>query len=330
MSLDISKRRTNIVLTRRGLLEKEMANKEAEAWEQIEVGAILAGKVKNILDFGAFIDLGGIDGLVHLTEISWQKIKHPSDSVNVGQDVHVKVIKMDTENKKISLSIKETKEDPWIKEIEQFEVSQIIKGKVVNLTTYGAFVQISDNVTGLVKIPDLSWDKGVKKPSDILNNGEEVETKVLGIDTQSKKISLGIKQAQGDPWVNAESDFPQDSNHNVKVLRITNFGVFVELRPGLEGLIRKNDLGSKKSTEVKPGITLNAKVIHVDTESRKIDLSVRSLELEGEVQEMEDYMSKDGSSPAKKKPQKQGGSLGSFGSLLDELYSNSKNLKDNE
>ena len=228
--------RKNIVLSRKELLNDEMTEKRQEILTQMEVGMVLEGVVKNITEFGAFIDLGGIDGLLHITDITWGRINHPSEKIKLGERVEVKVIDFDVKNVKISLGMKQLQDDPW-KDIDgKYSVGSKVAGKVVNLMNYGLFLQLEEGIEGLIHISEMSWTKHIKHPSDIYSVGDNVDAVVISIDREKKKIALGIKQLLENPWETIESKYPVGSTHKGTVKHFTQYGAFVELEEGIDGL----------------------------------------------------------------------------------------------
>ena len=239
--IKISNERKNIIVSRRELIEGTMAEKRAELLASLQKGEVRKGKVKNITDFGAFIDLDGIDGLLHITDMSWGRIKHPSEMLKVGQELEVMVLDVDREKERISLGLKQTTENPWTSIVEKFPVGSRVTGKVVNLAAYGAFVEIAPGIEGLVHISEFSWTKRVARPSDMLNIGDEVLVSVLQVDAENQKIALGIRQTQENPWDTVQDRYPVGSRVKGKVRNFTNYGAFIELEEGIDGMIHMQD-----------------------------------------------------------------------------------------
>src|SRR5205809_1364016 len=243
--IKVNKKRGNIVLSRKAVLEEAMQEEKAKTMEVLEDGKVMEGVVKNITDYGAFIDLGGVDGLLHITDMSWGRVNHPSELFQVGDKVKVKVIKFNREDGRVSLGYKQLTEDPWLRADMRYPKNLRIKGKVVSLTDYGAVVELEEGIDGLVHVSDMSWTKRIKHPSEMLKKGDEVQAVILSIDAANQKLSLGIKQLEPDRW---EDWF---SRHNLgdvvrgRVVRITNFGAFVELEEGIEGLCHVSELDEK-------------------------------------------------------------------------------------
>jgi small subunit ribosomal protein S1 len=278
--IKLNKRRRNIVVSRRVVLEEERAKQKSKLIAELEKGQIRKGVVKNITDFGAFVDLGGIDGLLHLTDLSWGRVQHPSEVVQIGQELEVKVLDFDRERERISLGLKQLQPYPW-KEVEaKYPIGARIKGKVVSITDYGAFVELERGVEGLIHISEMSWTKHVRHPSKILNVGDTVDAMVLKIDPENEKISLGLKQTEPDPWETLAEKYPPDTVLEGKVRNLTNFGAFVEIEEGIDGLVHISDMSWTKrvrhpSEVVKKGDVVRVKVLEVNKENRRISLGVK-------------------------------------------------------
>jgi len=275
--------RGNVVASRRVLLEEERASKRARTLEELQAGQIRKGVVKNIVQYGAFIDMGGIDGLLHITDMAWGRVSHPSEIVQIGQELEVKVLSIDKENGKISLGLKQKSADPWTHIDAKFPVGSRHKGKVVNLTDYGAFVKLDEGVEGLVHVSEMSWLKRVKHPSAVVSVGQEVEIVILNLDTQAKKISLGMKQVESDPWESMDERLPVGSTVKGQVKSLTDYGAFVELEDGIEGLLHISDMSWSSSLKnpgdlLKKGDDLEVKVLNIDKEKRKISLGLKQLQ----------------------------------------------------
>ncbi len=240
--IKLNRRRGNVVLSRRILLEKERESLRKKTLENLEEGQIVEGVVKNITDYGAFIDLGGIDGLMHITDMSWARISHPSDVLTLGQKVKVKVLQFDRENQRVSLGLKQTQSDPWENITEKYPVGTRVKGKVTSITDYGAFVQLQEGVEGLVHVSEMSWTKRVRHPSKILSVGDEVEVMVLDLDTAQKRISLGLKQTTPNPWDTIAERYPVGTKIQGRIKNITDFGIFIGIDEGIDGLVHISDI----------------------------------------------------------------------------------------
>ncbi len=240
------------------------------------------GTVKNITEYGAFVDLGGIDGLLHITDMSWGRINHPSEVLNVGDEIKVQVLKFDRESERVSLGYKQLKADPWTTATLKYPVGVRVKGKVVSLTDYGAFVELEEGVEGLIHVSEMSWSKKVKHPSKVLTVGQEVECQVLGIDQEAHRISLGLKQVETNPWHDLADKYPVGSKIQGKVRNLTEFGAFVEVEEGIDGLIHISDLSWTKrvkhpSEVLKKGDTVEAVVLNIDAENQRLSLGLKQL-----------------------------------------------------
>ena len=278
--IKISNERKNIIVSRRELIEGTMAEKRAELLASLQKGEVRKGRVKNITDFGAFIDLDGIDGLLHITDMSWGRIKHPSEMLKVGQELEVMVLDVDREKERISLGLKQTTENPWSTIVEKFPVGSRVTGKVVNLAAYGAFVEIAPGIEGLVHISEFSWTKRVARPSDMLNIGDEVLVSVLQVDAENQKIALGIRQTQENPWDTVQDRYPVGSRVKGKVRNFTNYGAFIELEEGIDGMIHISDMSwtrkiNRPSECLNKGDEVEAIVEAVDPKEQRISLSLK-------------------------------------------------------
>ncbi len=280
--LKMDKLRGNIVVSRRVVLEETRAEARAELIDGIKEGAILDGVVKNITDYGAFIDLGGVDGLLHVTDISWKRINHPAEVLSVGQNIKVQVIRFNEDTQRISLGMKQLESDPWQAVADKYQVGQVYKGKVTNITDYGAFVELEDGIEGLVHVSEMSWTRKNVHPGKIVSTSEEVEVKVLEVDADKRRISLGIKQCQPNPWAAYVDEHPVGSVISGKIKNITEFGLFVGLTDEIDGMIHLSDISWEKSGEeaVKDytkGQEIEAKIIDVDVEKERISLGIKQL-----------------------------------------------------
>ena len=281
--IKFNKKRGNIVLSRRALLEEERESLRSQTLDQIKEGSQVTGVVKNITDYGAFIDLGGMDGLLHITDMSWGRVKHPSELINVGDEIQVKVLKFDNEKERVSLGLKQLQADPWEAVKAKFPVGSKLKGKVVSLAEYGAFIEIAEGVEGLIHVSEMSWTKRVKHPSQILNVGDEVEVQVLEVDTENRRISLGMKQLQANPWVEIKESYQPGTIIEGEIKSITDFGVFVGVEEGIDGLIHVSDFSWTKrvnhpSEMFAKGQKIRAVVLGVDIENERFSLGVKQLE----------------------------------------------------
>src|SRR2546429_405452 len=275
--IKLNKRRRNIVVSRRVLLEAERKTKRDVLMKELQVGQTRKGIVKNITDFGAFIDLGGVDGLLHITDMSYGRVSHPSEMVHIGQEVEVKVLDIDWERERISLGLKQLQAYPWKNVAAKYPVGMRIKGKVRNLTSFGAFVEIEPGIDGLIHISDMSWTKRVQHPSEVVKKGDEVEVLILNVDAENKRISLGLKQAQEDPWLRIGETYPVGTELRGRVLRLMDKGVVVDLGSDIEGFVPQSQLGipdiSNLADAVKEGQAVELKVLEVGPIHHRIVLA---------------------------------------------------------
>jgi small subunit ribosomal protein S1 len=281
--IKFNKKRGNIVLSRRALLEEERESLRTQTLDQIKEGSQVTGIVKNITDYGAFIDLGGMDGLLHITDMSWGRVKHPSEIINVGDEIQVKVLKFDNEKERVSLGLKQLQADPWESVKLGFPVGAKLKGKVVSLAEYGAFVELAEGVEGLIHVSEMSWTKRVKHPSQILNVGDEADVQVLEVDTENRRISLGMKQLQANPWVEIKESYGPGTIIEGEIKSITDFGIFVGVEEGIDGLIHISDFSWTKrvnhpSEMFAKGQQVRAVVLGVDIENERFSLGLKQLE----------------------------------------------------
>ncbi len=282
--IKFNKKRGNIVLSRRAVISHERDMQRANTLAQLQEGALVTGSVKNITEYGAFIDLGGMDGLLHITDMSWGRIKHPSELFSVGDDIKVKVLKFDREKERVSLGLKQASPNPWEEVEYKFPIGIKVKGKIVSLKEYGAFVELSEGVEGLIHISEMSWTERVKHPSKLLKVGEEVECKVLEVDTTNKRISLGLKQLTANPWDELESKYPVGGIIEEAVIKsVTDFGVFVDVGLGIDGLIHISDISWIKkfnhpSEKYKKGEKIRVVVLGIDKKQEKFSLGIKQLE----------------------------------------------------
>jgi small subunit ribosomal protein S1 len=280
--LKIDEARRNIVVSRRALIEQERAERKKQLMETLEVGQIRRGIVKNIADFGAFVDLGGIDGLLHITDMSWARIGHPSEMVQIDQEIEVQVLHIDREREKIALGMKQRTASPWAKVADKYPVGTVCKGTVVNVMSYGAFVKLEDGVEGLVHISEMSWTKRVSHPSELVKPGDEVEVVVLAINKEKQEISLGMKQTQQNPWEKVAADYPPGALVKGVVRNLTNYGAFVEIDDGIDGLLHVTDMSwTRKVTHpsemLEKGQEVECKVLSVDQQRRRIALGLKQM-----------------------------------------------------
>jgi small subunit ribosomal protein S1 len=280
--LKFNRARGNVVVSRRSVLERERASLKEQTLKVLEEGVILEGTVKNITDYGAFIDLGGIDGLLHITDMAWGRLQHPSEVLKVGDKVKVVVLKYDQGRERVSLGMKQIMPDPWTKATESYPVGARLRGKVVSVTDYGAFVELEKGVEGLIHVSEMSWSKRAVHPSKVVNVGDMVEVQVLGVDEGNRRISLGLKQTEPNPWEALADIHPIGSTIRGKVKSITDFGVFVEIEPGIDGLVHISDLSWTKkvrhpSEVYKKGDEVEAVVLGIEVEHERVSLGVKQL-----------------------------------------------------
>ncbi|MEO0250547.1 MAG: 30S ribosomal protein S1 [candidate division WOR-3 bacterium] len=281
--IKVNKKRGNIVLSRKAVLEESMKEEKAKTMEVLEEGKIMEGVVKNITDYGAFIDLGGVDGLLHITDMSWGRVNHPSELFAVGDRIKVKVIKFNKEDGRVSLGYKQLTEDPWLHADMRYPKNMRVQGKVVSLTDYGAFVELEPGVEGLIHISEMTWNKRVKHPSKILSIGDTVEAVVLDIDIDSRRISLGLKQTEPNPWDVIESRYAPGMVITGKVRNLTEFGAFIEVEEGIDGLVHVSDISWTKrikhpSEVLKKGDEVRAIILSIDAANQKLSLGIKQLE----------------------------------------------------
>jgi small subunit ribosomal protein S1 len=270
------------VLSRRALLEEERAAQKKDTLQTLEENAIMEGVVKNLTEYGAFIDLGGIDGLLHVTDMSWGRVQHPGEMFQVGDTVKVKVLKFDKDSERVSLGLKQIQEDPWITAHDKYPVGTRVGGKVVSLTDYGAFIELEPGVEGLIHVSEMSWTKRVKHPSKVLNIGDEVEAVVLDIDKENKRISLGMKQIEPNPWTLLEEKYPVGAVIRGQVRNITDFGIFVGIEEGIDGLVHISDLSwthrvKHPSEMFQKGDEVEAVVLNIDVDNERFSLGIKQL-----------------------------------------------------
>jgi small subunit ribosomal protein S1 len=281
--IKLNKRRRNIVVSRRVILENERAHKREHLMKELQVGQVRKGVVKNITDFGAFIDLGGVDGLLHITDMSYGRVSHPSEVVAIGKEVEVKILDIDWQRERISLGMKQLMAYPWKDVASKYPVGTRVQGKVVSITNYGAFVELEPGIEGLVHISEMSWTRNVRHPSKVVSIGETIEAVVLKVDENEEKISLGMKQTEQDPWVVLPLKYPVGTMITGKVRNLTSFGAFVEIEPGIDGLIHISDMSWTKriqhpSESVKKGDTVNVVILNIDADNKRISLGLKRAE----------------------------------------------------
>jgi len=278
--IKLNKRRRNIVVSRRVILEAERATKRDQLMKELEVGQLRTGVVKNITDFGAFIDLGGVDGLLHITDMSYGRVTHPSEIVTIGDKVEVKILDIDWERERISLGVKQLQEYPWENVADKYPVGSRLQGKVVSITNYGAFIELEPGIEGLVHISEMSWTRTVRHPSTVVSIGETIEAVVLKVDQQEEKISLGMKQTEQDPWMVLPMKYPVGTRITGKVRNLTSFGAFVEIEPGIDGLIHISDMSWTKRVQhpsevVKKADEVEVVILNIDPDNKRISLGLK-------------------------------------------------------
>ncbi|HWA40647.1 MAG TPA: 30S ribosomal protein S1 [Gemmatimonadales bacterium] len=278
--IKLNKRRRNIVVSRRVILETERASKREHLMKELSVGQTRKGIVKNITDFGAFIDLGGVDGLLHITDMSYGRVQHPTEVVTIGGEIEVKVLDIDWQRERISLGMKQLQTYPWQNIAEKYPVGTRVQGKVVSITNYGAFVELEPGIEGLVHISEMSWTRNVRHPSKIVSIGETIDAVVLKVDESEEKISLGMKQTEQDPWQLLPLKFPAGTRLTGKVRNLTSFGAFVEIEPGIDGLIHISDMSWTKRVQhpsevVKKGDTVDVVILNIDSDNKRISLGLK-------------------------------------------------------
>ena len=277
-----NRKRGNIVLSRRVFLEEERDKKRSETLANLSEGQIVDGIVKNITDYGAFVDLGGIDGLLHIADMSWGKLNHPSEIIKNGDALKVKVLKYDKEKGKISLGLKQTKPDPWLDVESKYSAGDRVQGKVVSLTDYGAFISVVEGVEGLVHVSEMSWTKRVRHPSELLQVGDQVEAEVLAVDVASRRISLGLKQVQVNPWSLIGDKYPVGTKIEGQIKNVTDFGIFIGMEEGIDGLVHVSDMSWTKRIKhpgelYSKGQTVQAVVLNIDPENERLSLGIKQL-----------------------------------------------------
>ena len=281
--LKIDETRRNIVVSRRSLIEKQREEDREHLMAELEIGQIRKGIVKNIADFGAFVDLGGIDGLLHITDMSWERIGHPTEMVSIDQEIEVKILQIDREKQKIALGLKQKQNNPWTNIAEKYPVGMTIPGEVVNVMSYGAFVKLEPGIEGLVHISEMSWTRRINHPSEMVQIGDKIDVKILGVDAQGQQLSLGIKQTQSNPWDIVLEKYPENAQVSGKVRNLTNYGAFIELEEGIDGLLHVSDMSwtrkiSHPSELLTKGQQVRCRVLSVDQTRRRIALGLKQLD----------------------------------------------------
>ncbi len=281
--IKVNKRRGNIVLSRKSVLEEEFYKKKEETLRNLEEGSVVTGVIKNITDYGAFVDLGGIDGLLHITDLSWGRVNHPSDMFKLGDEIEVRILKFDRLEEKVSLGYKQMSGDPWLTANERYKKNSRVNAKVVSVTDYGAFVELEAGVEGLIHISEMSWNRRLKHPSRIVEVGNEVEVEVLDVDAENRRISLGMKQTEPNPWDQVEETYAINAVVKGTVRNLTDFGAFVEVEEGVEGLVHVSDLSWTKKVKhpseiLQKGQEVEAVVLSVDGDNQRLSLGIKQLQ----------------------------------------------------
>ncbi|MBV9073350.1 MAG: 30S ribosomal protein S1 [Acidobacteria bacterium] len=281
--IKLNKKRGNIVVSRKQLLEEDQAEKRSKTLEHLEEGAVLTGSVKNLTDYGAFVDLGGLDGLLHITDMSWGRLTHPRDLVNVGDEIHVKVLKFDKDKQRVSLGFKQLTPDPWLDAAERYPVGAHVRGRVLSVTDYGAFIELEQGIEGLVHVSEMTWSKRMKHPSKIVKPADEVETVVLNVNPGERRISLGLKQLEQNPWEQLHEKYPVGSVVEGRVRNLTDFGAFIEIEDGIDGLVHVSNLSWTKrvkhpSEVLKKGEKVKAQVLAIEPDHRRLSLGIKQMQ----------------------------------------------------
>jgi small subunit ribosomal protein S1 len=281
--IKLNKKRGNIVASRKQLLEEEQSEKRSKTLENLEEGTILTGSVKNLTDYGAFVDLGGIDGLLHITDMSWGRLTHPRDLVQVGDQIQVKVLKFDRDKQRVSLGFKQLTPDPWLDAAERYPIGAHVRGRVISVTDYGAFIELEQGIEGLVHVSEMTWSKRMKHPSKLVNVSDQVEAVVLNVNPTERRISLGLKQLEANPWETLHEKFPVGSIVEGKVRNLTEFGAFIEIEDGIDGLVHVSNLSWTKrvkhpSEVLKKGDKVKAIVLAIEPDQRRLSLGVKQLQ----------------------------------------------------
>jgi small subunit ribosomal protein S1 len=281
--IKLNKKRGNIVVSRKQLLEEEQNEKKSKTLEHLEEGAVLTGVVKNLTEYGAFVDMGGIDGLLHITDMSWGRLTHPRDLVNVGDQIQVKVLKFDKEKQRVSLGFKQLTPDPWLDAEQRYPVGAHVSGRVISVTDYGAFVELEQGIEGLVHVSEMTWSKRMKHPSKLVNVGDQVECVVLNVNPAERRISLGMRQLAANPWDSLHEKYPVGTQVEGRVRNLTDFGAFIEIEDGIDGLVHVSNLSWTKrvkhpSEVLKKGDRVKAVVLAIEPDKRRLSLGVKQLQ----------------------------------------------------
>jgi len=281
--IKLNKKRGNVVVSRKEILEEEQTERRSHTLEHLEEGAVLTGTVKNLTDYGAFVDLGGIDGLLHITDMSWGRLTHPRDLVNVADEIQVKVLKFDKEKQRVSLGFKQLTPDPWLDAAERYPIGARVRGRVLSVTDYGAFVELEQGIEGLVHVSEMTWSKRMKHPSKLVKPGDEVETVILAVNPADRRISLGMKQLLDNPWEHLADKYPTGATVEGRVRNLTDFGAFIEIEDGIDGLVHVSNLSWTKrvkhpSEVLKKGEKVRAVVLGVEPENRRLSLGIKQLQ----------------------------------------------------
>ena len=281
--IKLNKKRGNIVVSRKQLLEEELSAKRDKLMEHLQEGATLTGTIKNLTDYGAFVDLGGIDGLLHITDMSWGRLTHPRDLVNVGDQIEVKVLKFDKEKQRVSLGFKQLTPDPWLDAAQRYPVGAHVKGRVISVTDYGAFIELEQGIEGLVHVSEMTWSKRMKHPSKLVKVNDQVDAVVLNVNPGDRRISLGLKQLEANPWETLHEKYPVGGTVEGRVRNLTDFGAFIEIEDGIDGLVHVSNLSWTKrvkhpSEVLKKGDKVKAVVLSIDPEQRRLSLGIKQLQ----------------------------------------------------
>ncbi len=281
--IKLNKKRGNIVVSRKQLLEEEQTEKRSKTLEHLEEGSILTGVVKNLTEYGAFVDMGGIDGLLHVTDMSWGRLTHPRDLVNVGDQIQVKILKYDKDKQRVSLGFKQLTPDPWLDAEHRYPVGAHVAGRVISVTDYGAFVELEQGIEGLVHVSEMTWSKRMKHPSKLVNVGDQVECVVLSVNPTERRISLGMRQLASNPWDSLHDKYPVGAAVEGRVRNLTEFGAFIEIEDGIDGLVHVSNLSWTKrvkhpSEVLKKGDRVKAVVLAIEPDKRRLSLGVKQLQ----------------------------------------------------